>query len=76
MFERITFDSDVMGGRACLRGMRVTVSLVLSLLANQMSVEEILENYPYLEKEDISACLQYAVFLANEEVHQLGSAAA
>jgi uncharacterized protein (DUF433 family) len=76
MFERITFDSDVMGGRACLRGMRVTVSLVLSLLANQMSVEEILEDYPYLEKEDILACLQYAVFLASEEVHQLGSAAA
>lgn len=76
MFERITFDSEVMGGRACIRGMRVTVSLVLSLLANQMSVEEILESYPYLEKEDVLACLQYAVFLAGEEVHPLGSAAA
>lgn len=75
MFDRITFDSNVMGGRACVRGMRVTVSLVLSLLANQMSVEEILQDYPYLEKEDISACLQYAVFLANEEVHPLSSAA-
>ncbi len=75
MFDRITFDSNVMGGRACVRGMRVTVSLVLSLLANQMSVEEILQDYPYLEKEDISACLQYAVFLASEEVHPLGSAA-
>jgi uncharacterized protein (DUF433 family) len=73
MFERITFDSDVMGGRACLRGMRVTVSLVLSLLANQMSVEEILRDYPYLEKEDILACLQYAVFLASEEVRPLDS---
>ncbi|MEM8504863.1 MAG: DUF433 domain-containing protein [Cyanobacteria bacterium P01_D01_bin.1] len=76
MFERITFDAEVMGGRACIRGMRITVSLVLSLLANQMTVEEILEDYPYLEKEDISACLQYAVFLASEEVHQIDSAAA
>jgi uncharacterized protein (DUF433 family) len=74
MFERITFDSAVMGGRACLRGMRVTVSLVLSLLANQMSVENILADYPYLEKEDILACLQYAVFLASEEVHLSGNA--
>ena len=76
MFERITFDAEVMGGRACVRDMRVTVSLVLSLLANKMTVEEILEAYPYLEEEDISACLQYAVLLASEEVHQLDSAAA
>ncbi len=75
MFERITFDPEVMGGRACVRGIRVTVSLVLSLLANKMSVEEILEAYPYLEEEDISACLRYAVFLASEEVYQLDSAA-
>ncbi len=75
MFERITFDAEVMGGRACVRGIRVTVSLVLSLLANKMTVEEILEAYPYLEEEDISACLRYAVFLASEEVHQLDSAA-
>ena len=58
-----------------MRGIRVTVSLVLSLLANKMTVEEILEAYPYLEEEDISACLRYAVFLASEEVHQLDSAA-
>ena len=76
MFDRITFDTKVMGGRACVRGIRVTVSLVLSLLANKMTVEEILEAYPYLEEEDISACLRYAVFLASEEVHQLDSAAA
>ncbi len=48
-FERITFDPDVMGGRACVRGMRVTVSLVLNLVANGMSTEKILEAYPYLE---------------------------
>ncbi|MDJ0616869.1 MAG: DUF433 domain-containing protein [Calothrix sp. MO_192.B10] len=68
MFERITFDPRIMGGRACIRGMRITVSLVLSLVANGMTTEEILEAYPYLEAEDIQACLQYAVFLASEEV--------
>ena len=69
MFERITFNQEVMGGRACIRGIRVTVSLVLSLLANGMSFEEILTAYPYLEKEDMFACLQYAAFLADEEIH-------
>ncbi|MCL1475760.1 DUF433 domain-containing protein [Argonema antarcticum] len=68
MFDRITFDPQIMGGRACIRGMRITVSLVISLVANRMSVEEILEAYPYLEAEDISACLEYAAFLASEEV--------
>lgn len=58
-FERITFDPQIMGGRACIRGMRITVSLVLSLIANDMPPEEILEAYPYLEAEDIKACLQF-----------------
>ena len=58
-----------MGGRACIRGMRITVSLVVSLVANGMSHEEILTAYPYLEVEDIKASLQYAAFLTNEEVH-------
>jgi uncharacterized protein (DUF433 family) len=52
-----------MGGRACIRGMRITVSLVLSLLANRMTTPEILDAYPYLEAEDILACLEYAAFL-------------
>ncbi|MCL1463362.1 DUF433 domain-containing protein [Argonema galeatum] len=68
MFDRITFDPQIMGGRACIRGMRITVSLVISLVANRMSVEEIIKEYPDLEAEDISACLQYAAFLASEEV--------
>ena len=74
MFDRITFNPEVMGGRACIRGIRVTVSLVLSLIANGMSFEEILTAYPYLEKEDISACLQYAASLANEEIHSQNTA--
>lgn len=69
MFDRITFDPQIMGGRACIRGMRVTVSLVLSLVANGMKEREIIEAYPYIETEDIQACLNYAAFLASEEIH-------
>jgi len=69
MFERITFDPKIMGGRACIRGMRITVSLVVNLVANGMSIDEILKEYPDLEAEDIQACLQYVAFLASEEVH-------
>ena len=76
MFERITFNRDVMGGRACIRGMRITVSLVLSLLASRMTITEILEAYPYLETEDILACLEYASFLASEEIYTLTEIAA
>lgn len=68
-FERITFDPNVMSGRACIRGMRVTVSLVLNLVANGMSTEEITEEYPYLEPEDVSQALRYAAWLAEETVH-------
>ena len=67
--ERITFDPQVKGGRACIRGMRITVSLVLNLVANGMTQEEILEAYPYLETEDIQAALNYAVWLADESVY-------
>ena len=69
MFERITFDPTVMGGRACIRGMRMTVSLVVNLLANGTSADEIVREYPDLEPEDIREALVYASALANEEVH-------
>lgn len=59
LWERITFNPQIMGGRACVRGMRITVSLVLKLLASEMTIEEILEEYPDLELEDIQACLNY-----------------
>lgn len=71
MFDRITFDQRVMGGRACIRGMRITVSLVVNLVANGMTTKEILKEYPDLEAEDIRQALQYAASLANEEVHPL-----
>jgi uncharacterized protein (DUF433 family) len=58
--ERITFDPDQCGGRPCIRGMRIRVKDVLDLLAAGVPESEILEDYPYLEKEDIAACLRYA----------------
>ncbi len=60
-FDRITFDPKIMGGRACIRGMRITGSLLVNLVANRMSTEEILKAYPYLEAEDVQQALQYAV---------------
>lgn len=70
-FDRITFDPHVMGGRACIRGMRITVSLVLNLVADGMSEEEIIEAYPDLDSEDIAQSLKYAAWLAEERVHPL-----
>lgn len=67
-FERITFDPEVMGGRACIRGMRTTVSVVLNLVADGMTAEGIVDAYPYLEVEDIHEALRYAAWLAEESV--------
>lgn len=73
--DRITFDPTIMGGRACIRGMRITVALVLNLVANGMSAAEIIEAYPYLEVEDIQQSLRYAAWLADERVftHQFAA---
>ncbi len=65
-FDRITFDAKIMTGMACIRGMRITVALVLSLVASGMTQKEILEQYPDLEEEDINECLRYASWLAKE----------
>jgi uncharacterized protein (DUF433 family) len=67
-FDRITFDPEIMGGRACIRGMRITVSLVINLMANGMKVNEIIEDYPYLEPEDIQQALKYAAWLSDDMV--------
>lgn len=69
LFERITFNQDIMGGQACIRGMRIPVSLVLNLVANEMSTAEIITEYPDLEPEDIQQSLRYAAWLANERVY-------
>jgi uncharacterized protein (DUF433 family) len=70
MFDRITFNKNIMAGRACIRGMRITVSLIVNLVANGMSEDEILSEYPDLEPADINQALKYAAWLANEEVHE------
>ncbi len=61
-FPRITFDSAVMGGKPCIRGLRVTVSTIVGLSAAGRSTEEILEAYPYVEREDIDQSLAYAAW--------------
>ena len=71
VYDRITFDPQILAGRACIRGMRISVSLVVNLVANGMSTEEILQEYPALETEDIRQALHYAAALANEELHPL-----
>ena len=60
--DRITFDPNVMGGKACIRGMRVTVGTVVGLVASGYSNAEILKAYPYLEKEDIRQSLSYTAW--------------
>ncbi|HLE91870.1 MAG TPA: DUF433 domain-containing protein [Anaerolineales bacterium] len=70
-FDRLTFDPNVMGGRACIRGMRITVSLILNLISNGMTSAEIVKEYPYLEADDIRQSLQYAAWLADETVQVL-----
>ncbi len=68
--DRITFNPQIMAGQACIRGMRIPVSLILNLMANDKPIEEILEEYPDLEKQDIDQCLLYASWLASEQVHR------
>jgi uncharacterized protein (DUF433 family) len=65
-FTRITFDPAVMGGKACIRGLRVTVGMILGMLAAGRSREEILKAYPYLEPGDIDEALSYAAWRVEE----------
>ncbi len=58
--NRITFDPNVMGGKPCIRGMRVTVGMIVGLVNSGATIPEILDNYPYLEKEDIEQAIAYA----------------
>jgi len=65
-WDRITQHPDVMGGRACIRGMRVTVGMIVGQIGAGHSVEEMLTDYPYLEREDIMQALRYAAWRAEE----------
>lgn len=68
-FERITFNPRVMGGQACIRGMRLPVSLVLNLLAHGKKPQDVIDEHPDLEREDIQQCLEYAAWLTRERVY-------
>ena len=69
MFERITFDPHVMGGRACIRGMRIPVSAVLAQIAHGASTDDVIQAYPDLDQEDVREAVEYAAWLTREEVY-------
>jgi uncharacterized protein (DUF433 family) len=73
-FNRITQQPDVMGGKACVRGMRVTVGMILGQIGSGVSIENILADYPYLEREDIMQALRYAAWRAEEREIELAQA--
>lgn len=66
MFERITVDPAVMAGVPCIRGMRVPVATVVGMVAEGMTTDEILDDFPYLEREDVAEALQYAAEAVRE----------
>ena len=63
---RITFNPEVMGGKPCIRGMRVTVGAIVGLVASGKTIDEVLADYPYLEREDILEALSYAAWRAEK----------
>lgn len=64
--DRITMDPNVMGGKPCIRGIRITVGTITGLVASGISFQEIIKLYPYLEEDDIKAALSYATWLSEE----------
>ncbi len=72
--DRITQAPDVMGGRACIRGLRVTVGMIVGQIGAGRSVDDLLIDYPYLEREDVMQALQYAAWLAEEREVALAGA--
>lgn len=72
LLQRISIDPAICGGKPCIRGHRIWVSLILDFLASGMSVEDILAEYPQLTGEDIRACLAYASEMTRERTVQVG----
>jgi uncharacterized protein (DUF433 family) len=67
-FDRIAFDTKIMGGRACIRGMRIPVSVIVRQIAHGETFDEILKGYPDLEPEDFQQAIEYAAWLTQEQV--------
>jgi len=72
--DRITQQPEIMGGKACIRGMRVTVGMIVGQIGAGVSIDEILNDYPYLEREDIMQAIRYAAWRAEEREVVLASA--
>jgi uncharacterized protein (DUF433 family) len=72
--ERITQQPEVMGGKACVRGTRVTVGMIVGQIGSGRSIEELLEDYPYLRREDVLEALQYAAWRSEEREVLLATA--
>jgi uncharacterized protein (DUF433 family) len=68
IFKRITTNNNICGGKPCIRGIRFPVSRLLGLLASGETPESILKSFPYLEMGDIKEALDYAAYLADEEI--------
>lgn len=68
MFDRITFDPKILGGRACIRGMRISVSVIVGQIAHGATFAEILADFPDLEAEDVQQAIEYAAWLTQEQV--------
>ena len=68
-FDRITSDPDILGGKACIRGMRISVSLVINLVAKGMSMHEIVDEYPDLQPEDVEQSLRYAAWAVDDTIY-------
>lgn len=68
-FDRITSEPSILGGKACIRGMRISVALVVNLVANGMSTAEIIEEYPDLEAEDVRQALRYAAWAVADDIY-------
>jgi len=62
---RITHNSDVMGGKACIKGTRVTVGMILTLISEGKTIKELLDDYPYLENEDVMQAIAYAAWIVD-----------
>jgi uncharacterized protein (DUF433 family) len=71
MFERISIDPEIVHGQARIKGTRIPVHQIVRMLANGDTVEELLEEYPSINKEDVLACLDYAASLAEEQITPL-----
>ncbi len=69
-FDRITFEQNILGGRACIRGMRIPVSVIVGQIAHGASFEEVLQGYPDLERHDIQQAIEYAAWLTQEQVYK------